>query len=149
MKVILLQDVRGKGKKDDIIDVADGYANNFLIKNKLAVQYTKSSKAMLDQEVEKREAAEEKLVDSLNKVKDKLRNQTIVFKVKTGDKDKIFGSVSTKQISDKLVEMGYDIDKKNVFTDVNLDKLGTYIVKIKLHKKVEFNINIVLTNQEA
>lgn len=149
MKVILLQDVRGKGKKDDIIDVADGYANNFLIKNKLAVQYTKSSKAMLDQEVEKREAAEEKLVDSLNKVKNKLKNQTIVFKVKTGDKDKIFGSVSTKQISDKLVEMGYDIDKKNVFTDVNLDKLGTYIVKIKLHKKVEFNINIVLTNQEA
>lgn len=149
MKVILLQDVRGKGKKDDIIDVADGYANNFLIKNKLAVQYTKSSKAILDQEVEKREVAEEKLVDSLNKVKDKLKNQTIIFKVKTGDKDKIFGSVSTKQISDKLVEMGYDIDKKNVFTDVNLDKLGTYIVKIKLHKKVEFNINIILTNQEA
>lgn len=149
MKVILLQDVRGKGKKDDIIDVADGYANNFLIKNKLAVQYTKSSKAILDQEVEKREAAEEKLVESLNKVKDKLKNQTIVFKVKTGDKDKIFGSVSTKQISDKLVEMGYEIDKKNVFTDVNLDKLGTYIVKIKLHKKVEFNINIILTNQEA
>lgn len=149
MKVILLQDVRGKGKKDDIIDVADGYANNFLIKNKLAVQYTKSSKAILDQEVEKREAAEEKLVESLNKVKDKLKNQTIVFKVKTGEKDKIFGSVSTKQISDKLVEMGYEIDKKNVFTDINLDKLGTYIVKIKLHKKVEFNINIVLTNQEA
>ncbi len=149
MKVILLQDVRGKGKKDDIIDVADGYANNFLIKNKLAVQYTKSSKAILDKEVAKREAAEEKLVESLNKVKDKLKNQTIVFKVKTGDKDKIFGSVSTKQISDKLVEMGYEIDKKNVFTDVNLDKLGTYIVKIKLHKKVEFNINIILTNQEA
>lgn len=149
MKVILLQDVRGKGKKDDIIDVADGYANNFLIKNKLAVQYTKSSKAILDKEVAKREAAEEKLVESLNKVKDKLKNQTIVFKVKTGEKDKIFGSVSTKQISDKLVEMGYEIDKKNVFTDINLDKLGTYIVKIKLHKKVEFNINIILTNQEA
>lgn len=144
MKVILLSDVKGQGKKDDIINVADGYANNFLIKNKLAVQYTDKSKSVLDSQIKHREDEEEKLVNNLNEIKKKLDNKTIEFKVKTGKEDKVFGNISTKQISDKLSEMGYKIDKKCISSDSNIDTLGTHIVKVKLHKKVEFNINIKL-----
>ena len=112
MKVILLKDVKGKGKKDAILDVSDGYANNYLIKNGLAVPYTKKSKEILDYEIDVREKNEQKLVDELTEIKNKLNDKVIEFKVKTGANDKVFGTVSSKQISDKLKEMGYKVDKK-------------------------------------
>ena len=144
MKVILLKDVKGKGKKDDIIEVADGYGNNFLIKNKLGVLYTSGSKKVLDKEIEIRKDEEDKLVESLNKIKDKLEDKSIKFKVKVGKEDKVFGNVSTKQISDELKKMGYSIDKKCIKTDGNIDTLGVHKVELELHKKVKFKINIVL-----
>lgn len=144
MKVILLEDVKGQGKKDQIIDVSTGYANNFLIKNKKAVMYTPGSKKVLDEQIKTREDAEAALVESLSKIKDKLKDSTLEFKVKTGKDDRVFGTISSKQISEKLLEKGYKIDKKDIFLDSPIDSLGTHIVKIKLHKKVEFNINIKL-----
>ncbi|MBR4231193.1 MAG: 50S ribosomal protein L9 [Bacilli bacterium] len=144
MKVILIKDVKGQGKKDDIIDVSNGYATNFLIKNKLAVMYTDKSKQILDEQIKERQDNENALVESLNKIKDKLNDKKIEFKVKTGAGDKVFGTVSAKQISDKLSKIGYKIDKKCIFTDGNIDSLGNHIVRVKLHKKVEFNLNINL-----
>lgn len=144
MKVILLKDVKKQGKKDDIIEVSDGYANNFLIKNKLAVMYTPGSKKVLDKEIKIRQDNEDELVASLNEIKSKLNEKKIEFKVKTGKDDRVFGTISSKQISDKLLELGYKIDKKCIFLDNTIDSLGNHIVKIKLHKKVEFNINITL-----
>lgn len=145
MKIILLKDVKNQGKKDDIIDVSDGYANNFLIKNKLGVRYTDTSKKILDSEIKKRQDAEDALVSKLNEVKDILKDKKITFKVKTGKDDRVFGSISTKQISEELAKLGYKIDKKCIFIDGSIDSLGTHIVKIKLHKKVEFILNICLT----
>ena len=145
MKVILLADVKGQGKKDDIIDVSVGYATNYLIKNKLAVQYTEGSKKVLDAQIKVRQDNEDALVASLNEVRAQLENKTIKFQVKTGAQDKVFGKVSTKQISDELSKMGYKVDKKNIILDSDIDTLGNHIVKLKLHKKVEFNININLT----
>ena len=144
MKVILLSDVKGQGKKDDIINVSDGYANNFLIKNKLAVPYTNGSKKVLDAQIKTRQENEDALVASLNEIKNQLENKIIKFQVKTGAQDKVFGKISTKQISDELNKMGYKIDKKNIFTDYEIDTLGTHPVTIKLHKKVIFNINVNL-----
>jgi large subunit ribosomal protein L9 len=142
MKVILLNDVKGQGKKDDIIDVSDGYANNFLIKNKLAVIYTKKSNEVLQSELEKRQKDEDALVEKYNKVKDKLNNKEIIFKVSTGKEDKVFGSISSKQISDKLNEMGYKIDKKCIKVNGLIDTLGIHNVNVELHKKVKFIIKI-------
>ena len=144
MKVILLKDVKGQGKKDDIINVSDGYANNYLIKNGLAVVETKRSKEVLNNQIKKRQDEEDALVSELNKIKSKLNEKEISFKVKTGAQDKVFGTVSTKQIADELKKMGYTIDKKNIHPTSNLDCLGTHKVLVKLHKRVEFNINIVL-----
>ena len=145
MKVILLQDVKKQGKKDDIINVSDGYARNYLIKNGLAVAYTETSKNVLDKQIQKRNDDEEKLVESLNDIKRKLENRELKFKVKTGKEDQVFGTVSTKQISDELKKLGFDIDKKKIKTTTNLDTLGTHNVEIDLHKRVRFEIRVVLT----
>ena len=144
MKVILLKDVKSQGRKDDIINVSDGYASNYLIKNKLAVAYTETSKKILDKQIQIRNDEEAKIVANLTEIKNKLNDKIIEFKVKTGKDDRVFGTVSSKQISDKINELGYDIDKKCILIDTPLSSLGTYKVKIKLHKKVEFNINIKL-----
>ena len=144
MKVILLKDVKSQGRKDDIINVSDGYANNYLIKNNLVVAYTETSKKILYKQIQIRNDEEAKIVANLTEIKNKLNDKIIEFKVKTGKDDRVFGTVSSKQISDKINELGYDIDKKCILIDTPLSSLGTYKVKIKLHKKVEFNINIKL-----
>lgn len=144
MKIILLKDVKGKGKKDDIIDVSDGYGNNYLIKNKLGVMYTNGSKKVLDKELTKRQEEEDILIESYNKIKKELENKDLKFKVSVGKMDKVFGNISTKQISDELKKMGYDINKKCLKIDYNIDTLGTHKVLVELHKKVSFYINVVL-----
>ena len=144
MKIILLEDVKGKGKKDDIIEVSDGYAQNYLIKNNLAVPVSKTSTNILNQELQKRQSAEDKLVAECEKIKAQLENKEIVFTVKTGAQDKVFGNISTKQISEKLKQLGFTIDKKLINIVSPIDSLGTHNVEIKLHKKVKFNLKIVL-----
>ncbi len=145
MKVILLEDVRKVGKKDDIKEVSDGYATNYLIKNKLAVPYTKKSKEVLDSELNKRAEAEKARVAEFKKVKVALENKTFSFKVKTGTQDKVFGKISTKQIAEELKNNGFNIDKKCIKLDYDLDTLGISEVEIILHKEVKFKIKVNLT----
>ena len=143
MKVIFLQDVKKQAKKDEIKEVKDGYAK-FLIAQKLAVPYTTKSREVLDTEIKTREKLEQEKIDECNKVKRKLEGKNVTFKVKTGSGDKVFGSITTKQISEELSKMGYDIDKKKIEIDGEINTLGTHIVKINLHKKVSFDINVIL-----
>ncbi len=144
MKVILLQNVKKQGKKDDIIDVSDGYAKNFLIKNKLAVPASTKAKEILKNEKDQRDKEEELKIEEYNILKDKLIKENIVFTVKTGKDDKVFGNISIKQINLKLQELGYKIDKKCIHFIKPIDTLGTTKIEIELHKKVKFNINITL-----
>ena len=144
MKVILLKDVRKQGKKDDIIEVSDGYGLNYLIKNGLAVAATKTSTKILSQELDLRKQEEEKLIEEMQAMRDKIIRENITFKVKTGAMDKVFGNISSKQIAEYLNKMGYKVDKKQIQIDSPLDTLGTHNVTVELHKKVRFNIRVNL-----
>lgn len=142
MKVILLQDVKKQGKKDDIIDVSDGYAKNFLIKNKLAVPYTKTSSNILNNQIEKRNQDEEELIKSCEELKKKLETKDFSFTFKSGKDGKLFGTVSSKQLADELAHQGFKIDKKCIEMDTKIDTLGVYNIKLNLHKKVTATIKV-------
>ena len=147
MKVIFLKDVKGQGKKDEIKEVKDGYAKNFLIKNKYAVAYTETSNKRLTEEIETRKKKNEEDKKNENEIKKKLSKEKIVFNVKTGKEDRVFGSISTKQIKDELDKLGYDIDKKKIMIDLPISSLGHHIVKIELHKEVIANLEVILNKE--
>ena len=147
MKVIFLKDVKGQGKKNEIKQVSDGYATNYLIKNGYAVKYTKSSSDRLDKTLENDRINEEKNIKEANDIKKKLEKEKIVFAVKTGKDEKVFGSISSKQICEKLNSMGYDIDKKNVIINNSLSVLGTNFVDIELYKKVICKLKVELVKE--
>lgn len=144
MKVIFLKDLKKQGKKNEIKDVSDGYAMNYLIKNDYAVKYTKSSSDRLDGEIYKNKLTEEENIKTAMKLKDELEKETLVFNVKTGKDGKVFGSISSKQICYELEKLGYNIDKKKVMINNPLTSLGAFYVDIELYKKVVAKIRVEL-----
>lgn len=146
MKIILIDNVKGTGKKDGVKEVKDGYGS-FLIKNRKAVLYSDRSKDILKTQIKEREDKEALLVKEMNEIKNKLEKDTLTFNVKTGDAGKVFGSISSKSISEELKKKGYSIDKKIINAE-NLNTLGTHIVKINLHKQVTAELNVVLKDGE-
>lgn len=143
MKIILLNDVKKHGKKGDILNVADGYGN-FLIKNKDAVLATTGGVDRLNKEKAQAKKDEENLIKECTKIKNKLEKEKIQFKVKTGAQDRVFGSVTAKQIETELKNKKYDIDKKQIKPTTNLSTLGFHDVNIELHKKVVATIKVEL-----
>lgn len=143
MKIILLKDVKKQGKSGDILEVKDGYGN-FLISKGDAVVATKVSVNILDKENKEREAKELLNIKKCEEIKTKLEKTNISFKVKTGAQDKVFGSISPKQIVEELNNKGFKIDKTQIKLDTPLSTLGTHVVHIELHKKVIANVKINL-----
>ena len=148
MKVILTQDVKKVGKKGDIVNVADGYGQNFLIKNKLAVLATEHGKEIIAQNKE-----QERLQDLENKkkaeeLKETLENITLEFALSSGKDGKTFGSVSTKQIVEQLRDK-YDIKiDKRKFVDAHpIGALGYTKLKVELYKGIIATINVHLKEQ--
>ena len=148
MKVVLLEDVRKVGKKGDVVNVSDGYGQNFLIKNKLAVKETAGAKKILEQQKE-----EARLQDIENKknaeaLKEKIEGITLEFVLKSGKDGKTFGSVSTKQIVEQLRDK-YDIKiDKRKFVDAHpIGALGYTKLKVELYKGIIATINVHLKEQ--
>ena len=144
MKVIFIKDLKKQGKIDEIKEVADGYATNFLIKNGYAVKYTKASNERLNDDIKNREIKEANDIKKSEEIKDKLEKENLLFKVNTGKDGKVFGNISSKQIEDKLKNIGYTIDKKKIIISNPLNTLGTHNVDILLHKKVIATIKVIL-----
>lgn len=137
MKVILLKDVKKLGKKDQIVEVSDGYAANYLIPNRLAVQASKKSNEILaNQKEEEKRLFEQNQADA-RALADRLNNLTLVFKLRTGNNGRCFGNVSLKQIEEMLLEQhNITVDKRKFIDKGPLDALGFYHLKIELFKGV-------------
>ena len=143
MKVILLQDVKSLGKKDQIVEVSDGYARNMLLPKKLGMEA--SSKNLNDLKLKK--AHEEKVAaENLAEAKAlaaELEKSSITVKIKVGEGGRSFGSVSTKEISDALKnQLGKDIDKKKIVMKDSIKAVGSFTVKIKLHPEVQAELSV-------
>lgn len=147
MKVILLKDVKGTGKKGDVVTVSDGYANNYLIPNKIA-QNANATNVNLNNQAKSSEAHKaEVILNDAKELKQKLDNLSIELSIKCGENGKTFGSVTSKEIADKLLSLGFEIDKKKIdFSPVKT--IGLYHVKIKLHPQVATTINVNIVSQK-
>ena len=143
MKVIFIKDLKGQGKKGEIKEVKDGYGT-FLIKNKIANIANKSNLKHYNTLKSKQELEENLYIKECEKLKEQLEKLKINIKVKVGAQDKVFGSVSTKQIVTELKKLDYSIDKNKIKLDHPLSSLGTHIVNIELHKNVTANLKINL-----
>lgn len=144
MKVVLLEDVKGQGKKGDIVDVSDGYARNFLIKKNLAKEANSSAinEAKQKREAEERRKAAEK-AEAQNLAKNLFGKEISLF-VKCGDNGKIFGSVTSKEISEELLKSGFDIDKKKIVLKENIKNEGLYEVEIKIYPEISAKIKLLV-----
>jgi len=143
MKVIFLKDLKGQGKKGEIKEVKDGYGT-FLIKNNIANIANESNLKHYNTLKSKQELEENLFIKDCEKLKEQLEKLSINIKVKVGSQDKVFGSVSTKQISTELKKLNFNIDKNKIKVDYPLSSLGTHIVNVELHKKVIANVKINL-----
>lgn len=144
MKVIFIKDLKKQAKKGEIKEVKDGYANNFLIKNGYAVQVTEKNMENVKKENEAKKQEEQHLTDEATKLKKELESLTLVFKVKTGQQDRVFGSISPKQIKEELLKKGYKIDKTQIELNTSLQSLGYHKVIITLYKEVKAELKIQL-----
>ena len=144
MKVIFIKDLKKQGKVNEIKEVSDGYATNFLIKNGYAVKYTKTSNEILNTNLKNKQLEEEQNIKDATKIKNELEKIEITFNVKSGKDGRTFGTISTKQIAEKLNELNYKIDKKQILIDTPLNTLGTHLVNINLHKKVNCQLKVIL-----
>ena len=143
MKVILLQDVRGKGKKGQMLEVSDGYARNYMLPRKLAVEATPdavNTMRMTDKaQQEKRQREREEAFALSNRLKD----MTIVVKAKGGGAGRLFGSVTTQEISDALKSgYGIELDKRRIVLDEQIKTVGEYTVKCKLGYEITADLKL-------
>lgn len=144
MKVIFLKDLKGQGKKGEIKEVKDGYAQNFLIAKGYAEKLTEQSLGKYKREKKQEIELDQEMRNQAELLKNKLKDVKVSFKVKTGAGDKVFGSVSAKQIKDELEEQGYKIDKKQIELDHAISSLGFHDVNINLYKEVCVKIKVQL-----
>ena len=144
MRVIFLKDVKGQGKKGDIKEVKDGYAQNFLIAKGYASKLTEQSLGKYQREKKQEADLDKEMRQQAEELKNRLKDVKVSFKVKTGAGDKVFGSISPKQIKDELDKQGYKIDKKQIELDHALSALGFHDVKINLYKEIFVKIKVQL-----
>lgn len=143
MKVILKADVKGTGKKGDIVEVSDGYGKNFLVKKGLAEIATASG---INEVTQKKAAAEFHKAEEIKAMKElaaKLNGQNVSVKIKVGENGKMFGSVTTQNVASALSEKGFDIDKKKIRMD-SVKTLGTFSAEIRLMENVSAKITVTV-----
>ena len=144
MEVIFIKDLKNQGKKGKIKNVKDGYAQNFLIKNGYAVAKTKENLSKLEHANAKKAEEDKNNKKIAEEQKEQLEKLVLEFKVKTGEADKVFGSISPKQIKDELQVQGFKIEKNQIDNSKQISSLGFHNVEIALYPGVTATIKVHL-----
>ena len=148
MKLRLLEDVKGVGKKGDVVNKNDGYALNFLIPKKLAVEATKSNINDLELKKKADERRKKEEYEEAKELGEKLKDKIVKVSVKAGENGKVFGSVTNKEISAALLQQtGIDIDKKKITFNDPIKMVGRRTVKVKLHPKVTVELTVEIAGE--
>ena len=145
MKVVLLQDVKGKGKKDEIVNVSDGYARNFLFPRKLAAE----ADAKILNDIKNKEAAKARRIElekqAARETAEKLQSLLVKITIQSGADGKLYGSVGTKDIAEALAaQHGVEIDKRKIVLDSPIKAYGTYTVDVKLYPEIAGKLNVLV-----
>ena len=143
MKVLLLKDVKNLGKKGAVCNVADGYAQNFLFKNGLAVQASDKAQEIRQAEIQNEKEEEAKRVEEASKNKVILEALMVTFKAKAGKDGRMFGTISTKQVAEEIIKLTkVNVDKRKITSDVPISSFGVTNVNVELHKKVIAKVKV-------
>ena len=143
MKVLLTADVKGTGKKGDVVEVADGYGRNFLLKKGFATVATSANVHEAQQKKQAQEFHKAEEIKALKALAEQLNGKTATVSIKTGENGKTFGSVTATHIADALAKMGFDIDKKKIKMDT-VKTVGTFSAEIRFMEGVVAKINVVV-----
>ncbi len=148
MKVILKEDVKNLGTMGQIVNVADGYARNFLVPKGLAIEANpKNIKSMEHIKRTINEKAK-KIKNSAQELADKISKMKFVIKSKAGEEGKLFGSVTSMDIAELLKSEGIEIDKKKIYLEEPIKRLGIYTIGIKIHPEVSAQLNLEVVAEE-
>lgn len=148
MKVILLQDVKGSGKKGELVNVSDGYARNFLLPKKLAKEANAQALNELKNAENSRQYKIETDKANANKAKEKLEDKVIKITAKAGKNNKLFGSVTSKEVSSEIKkQLGIDVDKRKVTLESEIKAYGTYNCEVKLYQGITAKIKVQVTEE--
>lgn len=148
MKVILKQDVKGLGKKDDLVNVNDGYARNFLLPRNLALEATKSNINVMNTKKEAEKTKKERELAQAKVLAKKLGELTIIIKTKAGENGKLFGSITSMDIADKLKsDFNLEIDKKKINLQEPLKTLGSSEVEVKVYPEVSARLTVKIEQE--
>lgn len=142
MEIILLEDVKGVGKRGEKVKVANGYARNFMIPNKLAVVSTDAGAAIFAEVERRRARRSQKSRREAEEAAKKYANVSVHISVEVGEEDRLFGSVTSADIAEALKEQGVEVDKRKIILEEPLRQLGVYSVPIKLFQDVEAKIKV-------
>jgi large subunit ribosomal protein L9 len=148
MKIIFLEDVKGKGQKGEVKNVSEGYARNYLLKNNLAIEANKGNMKSLEKQQESEDRQVEKELEHAEKFKSELENLTIELSAKAGENGRLFGAVTNKQIAEQLKQMNLKIDKRKIDMDEPIRSLGYTNVKVKVHKEVIATLKVHVAEQK-
>ena len=145
MKVVLNQDVKGTGKKGQMVEVSDGYARNFLLRKNLAIEATQQNINNAEAKAKAEKHRQEQLLQQAKEQATKLEGQQVTLKVKTGETGKLFGAVTNKEIADVLQkQFGYELDKKKIVLAEPIKQAGSYQVELKPYANVSCKITVTV-----
>lgn len=144
MKVILLKDVKAQGKKDDIIEVSDGYGRNFLIKQGLAKVATPEICKQIDAQRAKEAAQKVQAKKDAMDIAKSFEGKAVVVKGKCGENGKLFGSITSQEVCDAINKLGYNIEKKDISLPSPIKMLGEYVITVKLYAEVSATVKLIV-----